>query len=69
MIVTYCDRCGTKIPNTSDIIQAHFPSFFINKKSYYGSSQIELCADCSKELEKWLDNEELEEYHAQPNIR
>jgi len=56
MIVTYCDRCGIEMPNTSDISQAHFPNFFIDKISYYGSSKIDLCADCSKELEKWLEN-------------
>lgn len=59
MIKTYCDKCGTEIfynPNMNTIM----PSYYIQKISAhtYGYIRVNLCHDCEKKLDEWLNTKE-----------
>ena len=53
-----CDKCGAKINDLSDALQAKFPQVTITTaNSIFGSERLHLCHECEQELFKWLTND------------
>lgn len=48
MIKTYCDRCGVEIPDDA-------PNNAPRKVTISGGSDVELCNDCTEELQTWVN--------------
>lgn len=57
MIVKTCDKCGKEI-NTNPIINVEFPVFAISRirSMQLGLESIDLCPECSKIFESWLND-------------
>lgn len=59
----YCDRCGEVIPNiVLPRYKLCYKKFSLRKRLHiyrygvdYNEKRIDLCEQCSKELEKWFE--------------
>jgi hypothetical protein len=62
MIVKTCDKCGKTI-NTNPMINVKFPVFTISRirSMQSGLEHIDLCPECSKIFESWLDDRSMAE--------
>lgn len=58
-ITKTCDRCGDVI-NTNPMANTILPSFMIKKLNDFmrGWVDIDLCPNCEKELNAWLNNKQ-----------
>lgn len=53
-----CDKCGAKINDLSDALQAKFPHVTIMKAySIREGERIHLCHECEQDFWKWLTND------------
>lgn len=53
-----CDKCGAKINELSDALQAKFPQVTITKtNSILEGERIHLCHECERDFWKWLTND------------
>lgn len=53
-----CDKCGAKINDLSDALQAKFPHVTImTANSILESSRIHLCHECEQDFWRWLSND------------
>jgi hypothetical protein len=62
MIKKICDKCGKTI-NTNPMINVKFPVFKISRirSMQVGWESIDLCPECSKIFESWLDDRSMAE--------
>lgn len=47
-----CDRCGGFFEEIDDSVQ-----YFVSR---YDTEDVDLCNDCLKKLEKWIEGEDFE---------
>ena len=52
-----CDKCKKELPPSPDFMQTPSPYFVIYKYENGINIEINLCASCSKKLDKWLKEE------------
>ena len=57
-----CDKCGAKVPDYVNTMEAGFPPITIIKTTrdfddVFRKEKIHLCEDCKRDFFKWLTND------------
>lgn len=57
-----CDRCGKEITEDTIVINDRYPTYdILVERNGYSSKNIDLCFDCARDFEKFLEDKESEE--------
>ena len=64
MNVKQCDRCGKQFQELPSMCQAHLPLYliFVKEAMPYRLRNVDLCNDCVKAFEKWMNKKDGENH-------
>ena len=60
----YCDRCGQLCDSFKK-----YGKYTIRKSESYSFCSLDLCNECQKELDDWMDNKETKSNNPAKNVK